>query len=383
MQKQITTGPLGQPLGVLVKPASSDCNLQCEYCFYHGRASDPYTGERKRRVMSDEVMDRFLAEFLPLAGPQPNFGWQGGEPTMAGLKFFERLVKRQEELKDSRQTIANALQSNVYIINEDWAKFLKAHQFLVGASIDGPEELHDRYRVTANGKGTFKRIMQSLEVMRKHDVAVNLLCVVNRLTATKPRQIWEFFTGEGYQWLQFIPAVERDPRTGKVTDFSVKPGPFGDFLCRVFDLWWNGGEPKVSVRLFDEVLAAVMGHPPAMCQLQPSCGAYVVVEYNGDVYPCDFFVENRWRLGNLMDEPLADLAHGEAMRSFMKIKPQASRKCDSCRWVRICHNGCPHYRYLGNGKFLDLDYLCPAYMKFYNHAVPIMADALRKRRGTR
>ena len=196
----------GQPLGLLVKPASADCNLNCEYCFYHERASDPYKGSGDGRHgamhrMSDKTLDAFLSQWLPLAGPNPNVGWQGGEPTLAGLDFFRQVVKRQQELKDPRQTVSNALQTNGVLIDNEWAEFLHEHRFLVGLSLDGPEELHDRYRFDYAGRGTFGRIMRSIEAMRKYDVEFNLLCVVNRLTANHPEAIYEFFTKKGFQWL--------------------------------------------------------------------------------------------------------------------------------------------------------------------------------------
>jgi len=363
----------GQGLGVLVKPASADCNLKCEYCFYHERMTDPYGSDAKRHVMSYDVLERFLSEFLPLAGPQPNVGWQGGEPTLAGLPFFERAVERQQALKDRHQTIANALQTNAILIDDDWAQFLHEHRFLVGVSIDGPRELHDRYRLDYGGKGTFSRVMSKIDLLRKHDVEFNLLCVVNRLTARKPEAIYTFFADEGFTWLQFIPAVERDSK-GRVTPFSVTPGQYGDFLCRIFDLWWQEGNPTVSVRMFDEVLGVGMGQMPGSCQLHEVCGGlYVVVEYNGDIYPCDFFVEARWRLGNLMETPLVEMLDGDLLRRFARIKPNASAKCASCRFRGICRNGCPHYRSLGGGRFLDLDYLCEGYYKFYSHAIPKLA----------
>jgi len=365
---------VGQPLGVLVKPASADCNLACEYCFYHGRESDPYTGVEKRRAMSGDTLDRMLAELLPLAGPQPNFGWQGGEPTLAGIPFFERAVRRQQELKAPHQAIANALQTNAILIDGAWADFLREHRFLVGVSLDGPADLHDRYRLDQGGHGTFARVMRAIDRLRERRVEFNLLCVVNRLTATRPEAIWDFLVAEGFRWLQFIPAVERDAR-GRVTAFSVTPRQFGDFLCRVFDRWYADGRPTTSVRLFDELAGVGMGQPPNSCQLHPVCGGlYVVVEYSGDVYPCDFFVEERWRMGNLTEQPLAELLRGDALRRFAQVKPNASGKCDRCRWQGVCHNGCPHYRSLGGGRFLELDYLCEAYDRFYGHAVPKLRD---------
>ncbi len=363
----------GQGLGVLVKPASADCNLRCEYCFYHERGNDPYAADGRRHVMSERVLDRFLEEFLPLAGPQPNFGWQGGEPTVAGVEFFERVIERQQRFKDRRQSIANALQTNALLLDEDWAQFLHEHRFLVGVSLDGPVELHDRYRYDYGDSGTFSRVMKKIDLLRRHAVEFNILCVVNRLTAAKAETIFKFFTENGFQWLQFIPAVERDEK-GRLTPFSVTARQYGDFLCRVFDLWWQDGKPTVSVRMFDEVLGVAMGQVPGSCQLNEVCGGlYVVVEYNGDVYPCDFFVEDRWRMGNIVETSLEEMLRGEAVHRFTQLKPNASGKCQACRFRGICHNGCPHYRSLGDGTFLNLDYLCEGYYKFYSYALPKLA----------
>ena len=369
---------IGQPLGVLVKPSSADCNLNCEYCFYHERDSDPYgESDAKRHRMSPETLDAFLSQWLPLAGPNPNVGWQGGEPTLAGLDFFRLVVERQRALKDSRQTVSNALQTNGVLIDDEWAEFLHEHRFLVGLSMDGPEELHDRFRFDYAGKGTFGRVMRSIETMRKHDTEFNLLCVVNRLTANHPEAIYEFFTSQGFQWLQFIPAVERDAQ-GRVTPFSVTPKQFGSFLCRMFDCWYQDGKPTVSVRLFDELLGLGMGQPPGSCQLNAVCGGlYMVVEYNGDIFPCDFFVEDGWKLGNVNTGSLTDMLGTDTLHRFTQIKPNASNKCESCRFQGICHNGCPHYRSLADGKFLELDYLCEAYYAFYAHAIPKMEKLLR------
>jgi uncharacterized protein len=378
----------GQPLGVLVKPSSADCNLNCEYCFYHERDSDPYKGAdedpggvaTKKHRMSDETLDAFLSQWLPLAGPNPNVGWQGGEPTLAGIDFFDRVVKRQQELKDPTQTVSNALQTNGILIDAEWAQFLHEHRFLVGLSLDGPEELHDRFRFDYADKGTFGRVMRAVETMREHKTEFNLLCVVNRLTANHPEAIYEFFTREGFQWLQFIPAVERDEK-GRITPFSVTPKQFGNFLCRMFDCWYQDGKPTVSVRLFDELLGIGMGQPAGSCQLHGVCGGlYVVVEYNGDIFPCDFFVEDRWKLGNVNEGLLPDMLKTDTLHRFTQIKPNASNKCESCRFQGICHNGCPHYRSLGDGKFLELDYLCEAYYAFYSHAIPKMQKLIEAQR---
>jgi uncharacterized protein len=384
VEPHVANGKTGVALGVLVKPASADCNLNCEYCFYHQRSTDPYAQADRTpalRRMSLETLERMVGQLLPLAGPQPNFGWQGGEPTLAGLPFFEHVVRKQQELKEQHQTISNALQTNAILLDKDWAQFLREHRFLVGVSIDGPQELHDKYRFDYGDNETFSRVMKRLDLLREHKVEFNLLCVVNRLTADRPEQIYEFLTGEGFQWLQFIPAVERDKR-GRITPFSVTAKQYGNFLCRMFDCWYSDGEPKVSVRLFDELVGIGAGQPPGSCQLNEVCGGlYVVVEHNGDVYPCDFFVESAWRVGNLVETPLAELVAGPVIREFAQIKPNAGTKCAKCRWQGICRNGCPHYRSLGNGTFLDLDYLCEAYYRFYTHAIPKLQKLLQAYRA--
>lgn len=369
--------PAIQNLGVLVKPASARCNLACTYCFYHERESDPYARVGSRR-MSESVLERFLAEYLPLAGVQPTLGWQGGEPLLAGLKFFERMIELQEKLRDRSQTISHAIQTNGTLIDDDWARFFHDHRMLVGLSIDGPPDLHDTYRLDSAGRGTHARLMEVAEALFRNGAEVNVLCTVNRATARKPEAVFRYLVAHGFQWLQFIPVVERLPN-GQPAPFSVTPAQYGEFLKRIFDLWWNDGTPQVSVRLFDEIVSAAMGHPPMMCQLREACGGiYVVVEYNGDVYPCDFFVEERWRMGNLTETPLAELVNGEVLRRFAEIKPRATSACDSCPYLTFCRRGCPHYRAIGD-RFLDRDYLCEGYRRFYAHALPKLAAKLGRR----
>lgn len=363
--------PTIQNLGVLVKPVSARCNLACTYCFYHERDTDPYA-DRPVHRMSDEVLDRFLIEYLPLAGVRPTLGWQGGEPLLAGLRFFERMIELQERLRDPSQTISHAIQTNGTLIDDDWAMFFHDHRMLIGLSIDGPADLHDAYRLDAAGRGTHARLMEVADTLRKHSAEVNILCTVNRATARKPEAVFRYLVQQGFQWLQFIPVVER-LSNGQPAEFSVTPAQYGEFLKRIFDLWWNDGNPEVSVRLFDEVVSAAMGNPPMMCQLREACGGvYVVVEHNGDVYPCDFFVEERWRMGNLTETPLANLVTGSVLREFAEIKPRATSACDSCPYLPLCQRGCPHYRAVGAG-FLDRDYLCEGYKRFYAHALPKIA----------
>jgi uncharacterized protein len=203
---------------------------------------------------------------MPLAGPNPSFGWQGGEPTLAGLDFFRNVVYQQQRLGVSGQVVGNGLQTNGLLIDQEWAQFLAQYHFLVGISLDGPQELHDHYRRNAAGQGSWQRVMDVIELLRQHRVAFNILAVVNDVTAESPDDIYRFFREQGFDFVQFIPCVERDPRSGEVAPFSVTPQRWGDFLCKLFDLWWNGGEPQVSLRTFENVLAAYLGQDPESCE---------------------------------------------------------------------------------------------------------------------
>jgi uncharacterized protein len=237
---------------------------------------------------------------------------------------------------------------------------------LLGVSLDGPQAWHDHYRTRVNGEGTYERVMGGIKSLRRHNAEFNILTVVNRVTGDHAQEIYRFMLEHDFRFLQFIPCVERDPVSGELTDFSVLPGQLGDFLCAVFDLWYNGGQPQVSVRLFDNLLLAYAGHGPQVCQFQGQCGDYVVVEYNGDVYPCDFYVEERLYLGNLHQQPLDAIAAGPKANAFRKRKRHGDPACATCRWLHICNHGCPLMRdHNPDGR---THYLCPAYQQFFAHS---------------
>jgi len=356
-----------RPFSVLVKPVSADCNLECTYCFYHGRPTDPYRGQG-RHLMSPEVLEALLRQYMPLAGSNPSFGWQGGEPTLAGLDFFRQVVRLQQRYGVSGQVVGNGLQTNGLLINREWAQFLARYNFLVGISLDGPQEVHDRFRRDGAGHGSWQRVMEAIGLLRQCGVAFNILAVVNRLSAQRPADIYGFFREQGFEFIQFIPCVERDPRSGDIAPFSVTPQQWGDFLCELFDLWWNDGEPEASLRTFENVLAAYLGQRPESCEYGDRCDSYVVVEYNGDVYPCDFFVTEPWRLGNLLQTPLARIIASPKAEAFSRIKARPYAECRECPWDFICHHGCSRFRVGPDGRFGRHHYLCPALKQFYAHA---------------
>jgi uncharacterized protein len=351
---------------ILVKPASADCNLHCTYCFYHDRPTDPYLAVRGRHVMDDDTLRVLIRQGMRLMPQVATFGWQGGEPMLTGIDFFRRVVQYEQECGQSGQSVCNGVQTNATLIDDEWAQLFAQYSFLLGVSLDGPQQWHDHYRTTASGHGSHERILQNIEILRHHRAEFNILTVVNNVTGDHPVEIYEFMMEHDFRYLQFIPCVELDPETGDLTDFSVRAQQFGDFMCTVFDLWYNDGQPEVSIRLFDNLLLAYAGHGPQVCQFQEECGDYVVVEYNGDVYPCDFYVRKQLYLGNLHEQPLDEMANSKTAVSFRKRKRRADPACAECAWLHICHHGCPLMRdHNPNGR---THYLCQAYQQIFAHA---------------
>ncbi len=363
-----------QAKSLLIKPASGDCNLNCTYCFYHARPDDPYRAQARHR-MSAEVLDALIRQGMALDRRQATFGWQGGEPTLCGLEFFEKVVELQQRYGSAGQAVSNGLQTNALLLDRDWARFLRRYHFLLGISLDGPAEYHDRYRQYTNGGPTHARVMEHIALLADQRVEFNILTVVNNVTGDHGAEVFDWLLDQGFAFLQFIPCVEVDPATGQLTEFSVSPEQFGDFLCAVFDRWYNGGNPQVSVRDFEAVLAVYLGQEATMCCYQERCGSYVVVEYNGDLYPCDFLVRDDLYLGNLLETPLNEVFAGPGLARFAGCKANPRPECQVCRWLPLCQQGC--YRLvgvLGDRRH----YLCRAYQRFFAHAhEPLLALAAR------
>jgi len=349
---------------VLVKPVSSDCNLACEYCFYSSKAQELYPETLVHR-MSSKVLRELIAQLMALSLDQASFCWQGGEPTLAGLNFYKEAMKYQSLFSAPGQIIQNSLQTNGTLIDKNWASFLAQYDFLVGVSLDGPPDLHDYYRKDRSGNPSYERVMKGIEWLRRFNVEFNILVLLNRRNIKNPRELYHFFTDQGFRYLQFIPCVERDPETGKITDYSITPEQYGRFLCEVFDEWIAPGIPEVYIRDFDDILVSyVTGESPS-CVFSRECGKYVVVEFNGDVYACDFFVEPRWFLGNLMEQPLEEIIKSERFIEFRKMKSKLALNCRDCRWLQYCNAGClKHWIQLG----LNHNYFCSAYKMFFEHS---------------
>lgn len=366
---------IGKQFSLLIKPASADCNLGCRYCFYYQRSTDPYNF-RDRHRMNDDVLESMISQYLSLAGKYTSFGWQGGEPLLMGLGFFKRVVEFQQKHGYSGQYVGNNVQTNATLITPDLARLFHDYNFLLGVSLDGPPEYHDHYRRYPSGRATFQRVIDSTQILNEYGVEFNILAVVNKITARKPDETYSFFIENGFRYLQYIPAVEFDKKTGELLSFSVNAEDYGYFLCRLFDLWYNNAQPIVSIRTFENFAAIYLGVDSEACVYRDECGTYAVVEYNGDVYPCDFFVEEEQRLGNLLETPLKEIITGQKVQEFNRRKSENHPECEGCEWKFICRCGCPNY-FDQRGQ----DYLCSSYKQFFAYTesrFKILAERLRE-----
>jgi len=363
---------------ILIKPASAVCNLDCSYCFYLDRDADPYKALPARR-MTAETLERLVDTYLFYSYPNSVFAFQGGEPTLAGLPFFEKLVELQKQYGRDGQTVSNALQTNGILLDKNWCDLFRSYQWLLGVSLDGPEEMNDRYRFNKEGRGTWKRVMESVGLLQKNGVEFNILCVLSQANVDRPKELYRFYRGLGIDHIQFIPLAEFDAE-GNPMPFTISPEQYGRFLCELFDLWWPDRR-KVRIRLFDNIAEALAGQKPGTCTMHETCDSYVVVEYNGDVYPCDFFVEDGWKLGNVVLDSWPEIARRTRRYSFASKKTLAHPECQVCEYQSICHGGCPKFRHGPHARFEDLDYFCAAYKMIYARGVEPLRAEVRKLMG--
>jgi len=360
---------------LLIKPVSAVCNLDCAYCFYLDREADPYK-DLPGRSMTLEILERLVDTYLFYSYPNSVFAFQGGEPTLAGLKFYRKLVEFQKQYGRDGQAVSNALQTNAILINEDWCGLLRDYNWLVGVSIDGPEPMHDRYRVNRGGQGTWRRVMRGIEILKQHKVEFNVLCVLSQANVEDPREVYRFFRSIGVDNIQYIPLAEFDGQ-GNPLPFTITPEQYGRFMLETFELWWPERR-RVRIRLFDNIAEALAGQKPGNCTMHETCDSYVVVEYNGDVYPCDFFVQNDWKLGNIMQDSWPEIARRQRRLSFASKKMLPRPECRACEYDPICHGGCPKLRHGPNRRFEDLDYFCQAYKMIYARCLePLRKEVAR------
>jgi uncharacterized protein len=357
---------------LLIKPASAVCNLDCAYCFYLDREADPYKTLPARK-MSVATLERLVDTYLFYSYPNSIFAFQGGEPTLTGPDFFEKLVEFQQRYGRNGQSVSNAMQTNGVLIDERWCRLFRSFNWLIGISIDGPQEIHDRYRVNKGGQPTWRKVMDGVECMRKHGVEFNALCVISQSNVDKPQEVYRFFRSLGIDFVQYIPLSEFDDE-GKPFPFTITPEQYGRFMCETFDLWWPERR-KVRIRAFDNLAESLAGQTPGNCTMHESCDSYAVVEYNGDVYPCDFFVESDWKLGNINTDSWPEIARRQRRFEFAANKSIPHPECVACEYLSLCHCGCPKHRHDPARRFGDLDYFCSAYKMIFGKAVaPLKKD---------
>jgi uncharacterized protein len=321
--------------------------------------------------MSEEVLERLVRDYMQLRFPLAGFAWQGGEPTLMGLDFYRKAVDLQKKYGFAGQEVGNSLQTNAILLDENWCRFLHQSKFLVGVSIDGPREMHDYYRLDHSGAGTFERVMRAIENCKGHKVEFNTLTLLNDVNVKHPDEVFDFLVGLGVKFLQFIPCVELDAATGRVTGFSITPGQYAEFECRLFDRWVEYGPGNLSIRDFDSILSYYVAGGQTICTFDKQCSQYIVIEHAGDAYPCDFFVQPKWRLGSILQTPIEKLAAGALKRKFAQSKKNLCNKCLVCRHLAICRGGCMKDRAPFDGdNFRRESYYCEAYKRFFDYAGP-------------
>lgn len=360
----LTNGAAPRITSVLIKPASAVCNLDCSYCFYLDREADPYKSLPARQMTLD-TLERLVDTYLFYSYPQSTFAFQGGEPTLCGLPFFEKLVAWQQQYGRNAQSVSNALQTNGVLLNDAWAQFFRQYQWLIGLSLDGPEPVNDLFRFNKAGHGTHAKVIAGLEALQKAKADFNILCVLSKSNVARPKEIYRYFRSLGVEHMQFIPLAEFAP-DGTPLPFTITAEEYGRFLLEVFELWWPERR-RVRLRFFDNLAEALAGMKPGSCTLHETCDSYVVVEYNGDVYPCDFFVEQEWRLGNTNEDSWSEIARRRKRYDFAAKKTLAHPECQVCEYQSICHGGCPKSRHSPRRAFEDLDYFCAAYKMVFAH----------------
>jgi uncharacterized protein len=379
------------PFHIIAKPVGPICNLDCEYCFYLEK--EKLYPERKHKsdwAIGGAALESYIRQYIesqPI--PEVTFTWQGGEPTLLGVEFFERIIEIQSRYAAGKQ-IRNTLQTNGVLLDDRWCEFLAAKGFLVGLSIDGPRELHDRYRVDRGGGPSFDRVMRGIECLKKHGVEFNTLTVVQRDNSHNPLDVYRFLKEIGSGFMQFIPVVERLAASGgedglvlispestvsaRVTEWSVDARQYGKFLCAIFDEWVRHDVGRIFVQLFDVTLESWVGAPSSLCVFSPTCGDALAMEHNGDVYSCDHYVYPRNRLGNILESSLTSMVESRQQRAFGNAKYDSlPAYCRNCDYLRACYGECPKHRFI---KTPDgepgLNYLCAAYKKFFSHVDPYM-----------
>lgn len=392
---------LHRSFSVMVKTAGPVCNLDCDYCYYLEKDA-LYPGKKFNLSsfrMNEEVLEKFIRDFIT-SQPQQTIEsvWHGGEPTLLGIEYFRKAITLQKKYAGEKE-ILNSFQTNGTLITDEWAEFLAENHFLCGLSIDGPKKFHDNHRRFPNGQGSWEKVVECARLFRKHGVEFNTMSVVNASNSKEPATVYEFLKSIGSRFMQFTPIAERialdpanplsivDNRYNKATavmEENVSATDWGNFLCRIFDIWVKNDVGTYFVNYFDNTLAAYAGQYPSLCSMAPYCGCSLAVEHNGDVYTCDHFVFEDYKLGNIFEKNIAEMAKSDQQLFFEQRKQDTlSRQCRNCPFIKACGGDCPKNRFVKNEDGESVSCLCEGFRMFFNHTrkhFEFMANELRHQR---
>ena len=372
--------PFGKPFSVMAKPAGSSCNLRCKYCYYLEKGK--FYSSSDSHVMDGESLEIFIKDYIE---SQPSevitFNWHGGEALLRPLDFYKKIISLQKKYGVGSE-ITNTIQTNGTLLTTEWCEFFKENNWLVGLSIDGPQRLHDYYRLSHKGGSSFNEVMRGIDLLNKNGVEWNILATVNAVNADYPEETYTFLKNLGTQFIQFTPVVERIKESGMlatpldddavIADFSVSPEKWGRFMCKIFDIWVKSDVGRIYVQLFDATLANRMGVPSPVCTMAKNCGDALAVEFNGDVYSCDHFVFPKYKLGNIHRQPLWKMSISSQQKKFGSKKSDSlPKKCLECPHLWGCHGECPRNRFIKTEeKGKRINYLCEGYKMFFEHITP-------------
>lgn len=362
---QACSTPLYSDLSVMWKTVSNYCNMTCKYCYFNGTADKKPEEIR----IPNSILEKFIKEYMQAINGVAAMMWQGGEPMLAGLDFFQKVVSLQGTYAKPNTTISNSIQTNGTLITDQWAEFFKQYDFLVGVSIDGPREIHDKNRIMGKGgKGTFDVIMKGVDILRKHNVDFNILTVLSEDNVEKAEELMSFYHTEGFDFVQFIPCMDfKAQEAEKRPVYKITAQQYGQFLCEAFDVWYNEAKPKISVRFFDNLLLAYLGREQEMCTHRTTCPKTIILEQNGDAFPCDFYMSKEWKIGNIKENTLAEILNHENYKRFMALKPNLPEQCKNCEYLHLCYGGCPRNRVWCLTE-IEADVFCHSYKMIYCHS---------------
>lgn len=371
-----TYAPFAKPLYVMLKPIGAVCNLGCTYCYYLEK-KELYPNKGNKTIMSDDLLERFVSQYIEAQTMQPIlFTWHGGEPLMRDISFYKKALELQRKYAKGKQ-ISNTLQTNGTLLNDEWCEFFRENNFLIGISIDGSKPFHDKYRTTKDLRPTFDHVVRGINLLKKHGVEYNIMGVVNDFNMNYPLEFYQFFKDIDSHYIQFSPAVESDSN-GNVTQWSVTPEKWGDFLIAIFNEWVRKDVGTYFVQYFDSALANWVGVDPGICIFAKNCGHAGVMEFNGDVYSCDHFVYPQYKLGNINDKTLMEMMYSKQQTEFGLAKSASlSSQCKQCKYLFACRGECPKNRISKTQSGEEINYLCNGYYKFFEHIAPYM-DFMKK-----